>query len=120
MKRLSPSMAVALAALFISLGGTGLAASHYLLTSTKQIKPSVLRSLRGREGPEGPQGPGGNTGAVGPSGPRGPEGFRGAPGPIGGEASLTELCGAIIAESDALPAFSTTSEALFQVWIKGC
>ena len=32
---------VAWLALFVALGGTGIAASHYIITSTKQIKPSV-------------------------------------------------------------------------------
>jgi hypothetical protein len=71
----SPSMVVALAALFISLGGTTIAARHYLITSTSQIKPSVLRSLR-TAGPRG---------APGPSGPVGPQ------GPTGGEAAVVPL-----------------------------
>jgi hypothetical protein len=37
---------VAFIALFFALAGTGVAASHYLITSTSQIKPSVLRALR--------------------------------------------------------------------------
>jgi len=36
---------VAWLALFVALGGTSLAASHYVITSTKQIKPSVLKSF---------------------------------------------------------------------------
>lgn len=40
-------MAVALAALFLALAGTGIAASRYVVSSTTQIKPSVLAALRG-------------------------------------------------------------------------
>lgn len=40
-------MVIALLALFVSLAGTGIAATHYLITSTKQIKPSVLKQLKG-------------------------------------------------------------------------
>ena len=45
----SPSMAIALAALFFALGGGAVAAieHHYVITSTKQIKPSVLKKLKG-------------------------------------------------------------------------
>ena len=38
--------AVGYIALFFALTGTGAAASRYLITSTRQIKPSVLRNLR--------------------------------------------------------------------------
>jgi len=47
---------VAYLALFVALGGTAIAAHHYLLTSTKQISPKVLKKLRGRTGPRGPAG----------------------------------------------------------------
>jgi disulfide bond formation protein DsbB len=39
-------MAVAIVALILAMAGTGIAASHYIITSTSQIKPSVLRELR--------------------------------------------------------------------------
>jgi hypothetical protein len=43
----SPATMIALIALFFALGGSALAASHYLISSTSQIKPSVLRAIRG-------------------------------------------------------------------------
>lgn len=70
-KRPSPSMIVALAALFFSMTGAGVAASRYLITSTHQISPAVLKTFhgqRGKPGPQGPQGPAGTQGT--PTTPR--------------------------------------------------
>jgi hypothetical protein len=71
-------MVVALIALFVALGGTGIAARHYLITSTSQIKPSVLAKLKGKTGPPGREGPQGKEGAVGKAGERGEPGATGA------------------------------------------
>lgn len=58
---------IAYLALFVALtGGTAYAAKHYLITSTKQIKPSVRKTLRGHTGHTGPTGVTGATGAPGP------------------------------------------------------
>jgi hypothetical protein len=78
MRRISPSMGVALLALFIALGGSTFAATHYRITSSKQIKPSVIRYLKGHNGygssvaqcPPGTTLTGGGA-FVGPSGPSG-------------------------------------------------
>jgi hypothetical protein len=79
---------VAVVALFVALGGSAVAANHYLITKTSQIKPSVLSKLKGKAGAtgpagsQGPQGPGGPQGAGGPQGPQGPSGGAGALSPL--------------------------------------
>jgi hypothetical protein len=55
---------VAWLALFVALGGTSLAASHYVINSTKQINPKVLKKLKGNKGPKGATGATGATGTV--------------------------------------------------------
>jgi hypothetical protein len=47
MRHLSYANVTATLALIFSMGSGALAANHYLITSTKQIKPSVLRTLHG-------------------------------------------------------------------------
>ena len=84
----SPGLVVAIVALVLSLGGTAVAARHYLVTNTKQISPAALKQLTdiaahkaalqatgapgapGAKGSEGPPGPA----IVGPAGAKGPEG----------------------------------------------
>lgn len=65
-------MAIAIAALFLALGGGAIAAGqHYVITSKKQIKPSVLKHLKGAKGVKGPRGLAGTTGATGATGASG-------------------------------------------------
>jgi hypothetical protein len=78
MRKPSPAVAIASVALFFSLAGTGLAASRYLITSTSQIKPSVLKTLEGKQGPAGAPGANGAPGAVGATGAAGAPGAAGA------------------------------------------
>jgi hypothetical protein len=72
---------VATTALVFSLSGGALAATQYLITSTKQISPNVLKRLKGTPGPSGPQG------LPGPNGNPGIPGRVGAPGPSGAAGS---------------------------------
>jgi hypothetical protein len=75
--------AIAWLALFVALAGTSFAATRYTLSSTEQIKPSVLKALHGARGAKGPTGPAGPQGNEGPAGVPGREGPMGAAGPKG-------------------------------------
>ncbi len=70
------NVAATLALVFAMTGGA-IAAKHYLISSTKQISPKVLKKLRGAKGA---------TGAAGAQGRQGSQGVPGQPGvqgPIG-------------------------------------
>jgi hypothetical protein len=68
LRRPSPASIIAILALFVALGGTAYATKHYLITSTKQIKPSVLKKLKGKAGKNGTDGINGTNGSNGSSG----------------------------------------------------
>jgi hypothetical protein len=72
--RPSPAVLIAGLALLFALGGSAVAARRYLITSTGQIKPSVLHKLHGARGPAGPAGAPGVPGPAGSQGPAGPAG----------------------------------------------
>ena len=76
----SPAMVVAIAALIVATTGSAIAANHYLLTSTKQISPKVLKQLRGATGARGLPGPPGANGANGANGSNGANGTNGTNG----------------------------------------
>lgn len=73
-KRLTYANVVATLALVFAMSGGAVAASHYLITSTKQISPKVIKKLKGKAGPQGPAGKAGAAGQAGQTGKEGPAG----------------------------------------------
>lgn len=73
-KRLTYANVAMTLALVFAMSGGAYAAKHYLITSTKQISPKVLKQLKGAAGP---------AGSVGPAGPQGPAGAAGKEGTAG-------------------------------------
>jgi hypothetical protein len=74
---------LALIALLLAVAGPAAAAKKkqkYVITTTKQIKPKVLKQLRGAVGPTGAAGAAGPQGPAGPAGPAG-HAATGAAGP---------------------------------------
>jgi hypothetical protein len=73
-RRLSYANVTATLALVFAMSGGALAANHYLINSTKQINPKVLKKLTGKAGKTGATGATGATGSTGPQGKEGPAG----------------------------------------------
>jgi Collagen triple helix repeat (20 copies) len=80
-RRLSYANVTATLALVFAMSGGALAANHYLINSTKQISPKVLKKLTGKVGANG------TNGATGAQGPAGKEGAPGKEGSLGKEGS---------------------------------
>ncbi len=79
-RRFTYANVVATLALVFAMSSGAYAASKFLITSTKQIKPSVLASLKGKAGANGAPGVAGPAGPQGPGGAAGKDGTPGAPG----------------------------------------
>jgi hypothetical protein len=102
-RHLNYANVVATFALLFAMSGGALAASHYLINSTSQINPKVIKKLKTDTGGPGSSGPNGSNGAnganglqgkdgvqgpAGPEGPKGPEGAKGAEGAKGPQGNL--------------------------------
>jgi hypothetical protein len=87
--------------LVFAMSGGAYAAKHFLITSTSQISPKVLKTLQGKAGKNGAAGSQGPAGAAGPQGapgaagkdgsmgPQGPIGLQGSQGPQGEKGSIS-------------------------------
>jgi hypothetical protein len=76
-RHLSYANVVATLALVFAMTGGAIAAKHYLINSTSQINPKVIKKLKGKTGKDGAPGKQGATGATGSPG------AEGKPGPTG-------------------------------------
>ena len=76
-RHLSYANVVATMALVFAMGGSAMAAKHYLINSTSQINPKVIKKLQGKTGKTGLAGAQGQPGSPGPAGAQGNEGPAG-------------------------------------------
>jgi hypothetical protein len=104
---ITPATAIATLALVFAMTGGAYAANKFLITSTKQISPKVLKALKGAKGANGAVGLAGAAGAQGPAGPAGAAGVgtagaQGSPGTPGESVTNTKLeKGAVCKEGGA-------------------
>ena len=77
LKRVTPATVLAVVALVFAMTSGAVAAKKYLITSTKQISPSVLKKLTGKPGPAGADGKAGANGTNGSNGTNGQNGETG-------------------------------------------
>jgi hypothetical protein len=73
-RRFTYANVTATLALVFAMSGAAIAGHHYLINSTKQINPKVLKALKGRTGARGPAGAPGAPGATGATGTTGATG----------------------------------------------
>lgn len=81
------------AALLFAMAGGAYAASKYVITSKKQISPTVLKQLKGARGQSGPAGAQGKEGAAGKEGAPGKDGINGTNGKDGVSATAVAFSG---------------------------
>src|SRR4051812_25720735 len=84
-----PWIITTVALVFALTGVSYGAAQRYIITQKNQIKPSVVRQLKGARGPAG------RAGAPGPAGPAGPQGPAGANAAIKAAGVVTTVNGSV-------------------------
>jgi Collagen triple helix repeat (20 copies) len=82
-RRITYANVAATLALVFAMSGGAYAAKRYLITSTGQINPKVLKSLKGASGKNGSAGAQGPAGTAGAAGAKGDAGAPGGQGPQG-------------------------------------
>ena len=111
-RHVSYANVVATLALVFAMSGSAIAAKHYLLNSTKQISPALLKKLRGRTGKTGPRG---TTGAQGAQGPTGATGEPGSPAPSVLTSGHSESGDYFLTENNAKPGAETSVGVSFPI-----
>jgi hypothetical protein len=132
----SPSLVVAMLALFVAMAGTGVAATSYIVTSSKQIKDGAVTgadvkngsltgsdvknktltaddfkgSLAGQSGAPGPAGPQGPAGPAGPQGAQGAKGDAGPPGQFPANAMFVYRAARVLSTASVQTISGTQSE----------
>jgi hypothetical protein len=107
-RHLSYANVAATLALVFAMSGGALAANHYLISSTRQISPKVLKALHGATGRQGAPGATGATGPAGPTGNTGLTGEKGATGDVGPSNEQTTFFDG----PNEIPAESTNFQAI--------
>ena len=110
-RRFTYANVVATLALVFAMSGGALAAKHYLVNSTKQINPKVLKKLRGQRGGRGATGATGAAGAAGSAGKEGPAGREGPQGPGARELTVSLAASATPSFTPVGGAFGINLEA---------
>jgi hypothetical protein len=107
-KRITYANVTATLALVFAMSGGAMAANHYLINSTKQISPKVLKKLKGNTGKTGAAGAPGAAGKEGAPGKEGTAGKEGKAGPGAQWALISTDHKTILAQSGGI---SITAQA---------